>query len=87
MKKIVLLFMLCTCAGGAAWGDSTNVNNLNKVPNLVKVYDAAPLDRAAASLPSRLTLGGYGEAAYTRNFYSDQWQRYSDAANYKDAPS
>lgn len=36
---------------------------------------------------SRLTLGGYGEAVMTRNFYSDQWQRYSDAASYKNAKS
>jgi hypothetical protein len=36
---------------------------------------------------SRLSLGGYGEAVYTRNFYSDQWQRYSYAENYKNAKS
>ncbi len=36
---------------------------------------------------SRLTLGGYGEVAFTRNFYSDNVNRYSHAADYKDAPS
>jgi len=41
---------------------------------------------SADSIPA-LTLGGYGEAVYTRNFYSDQWQRYSDAAKYRDANS
>jgi len=35
----------------------------------------------------RLTIGGYGEAVYTRNFYSDNMFRYSHAASYKDAPS
>lgn len=39
------------------------------------------------SFVSRLTLGGYGEACYTRNFYSDNGNRYSHAADYKDAPS
>ena len=34
---------------------------------------------------TRLTLGGYGEAVMTRNFYSDKYMRYTDAANYKDA--
>lgn len=34
---------------------------------------------------SRLTLGGYGEAVMTRNFYSDNYLRYSDPAKYKDA--
>lgn len=36
---------------------------------------------------SRLQLGGYGEAVMTRNFYSDNWKRYTDASKYKDADS
>lgn len=32
---------------------------------------------------SRLTFGGYGEAVYSRNFYSDNYLRYTDAGNYK----
>ncbi len=36
---------------------------------------------------SRLSIGGYGEVAYTRNFYSDNVNRYSHAADYRDAPS
>ncbi|MDR0348096.1 MAG: hypothetical protein LBH90_01210 [Tannerella sp.] len=36
---------------------------------------------------SRLSLGGYGEVAYTRNFYSDEWQRFTNPAKYKDADS
>ena len=34
---------------------------------------------------SRLTVGGYGEAVFTRNFYSDNMFRYSHADRYKDA--
>lgn len=34
---------------------------------------------------SRLTVGGYGEAVYTRNFYSDNMFRYSHADRYRDA--
>jgi len=34
---------------------------------------------------SRLTVGGYGEAVYTRNFYSDNMFRYSHPERYKDA--
>ena len=34
---------------------------------------------------SRLTIGGYGEAVYTRNFYSDNMFRYSHPDRYKDA--
>ena len=34
---------------------------------------------------SRLTIGGYGEAVYTRNLYSDNIFRYSHPNRYKDA--
>lgn len=39
-----------------------------------------------AKLASRFHVGGYGEAVYSRNFYSDRYQRYTDpqsAANDK----
>lgn len=36
---------------------------------------------------SRLTIGGYGEVAYSRNFYSDNGYRYSRPATYKDDKS
>lgn len=36
---------------------------------------------------SRLTVGGYGEAVMTRNFYSDKYLRYTDAEAYKDDDS
>ena len=35
---------------------------------------------------ARLTVGGYGEAVYTRNFYSDNMFRYSHPDRYKDSP-
>lgn len=33
---------------------------------------------------SRFTIGGYGEATYSRNFYSDNYLRYSNPQDYKD---
>ena len=36
---------------------------------------------------NRLSMGGYGEAAYTRNFYSDNVYRYTDPKSYKNDPS
>jgi len=36
---------------------------------------------------SRLQLGGYGEIAMSRNFYSDNINRYSHASDYKNAKS
>ena len=36
---------------------------------------------------NRLSLGGYGEVAYSRNFYSDNVYRYTRASQYKNDPS
>jgi hypothetical protein len=35
----------------------------------------------------RLTLGGYGEVVYTRNFFSDNINRYTHASDYKNGKS
>ena len=36
---------------------------------------------------NRLSVGGYGEVGYTREFFSDHVNRYASPANYKDDPS
>ena len=36
---------------------------------------------------NRLSVGGYGEVAFSRNFYSDNQYRYRNPAKYKDDPS
>ena len=41
--------------------------------------EAEPEDLQTPKEKSRLTVGGYGEAVYTRNFYSDNMFRYSHA--------
>ena len=35
----------------------------------------------------KLSVGGYGEVAMSRNFYSDNVYRYSHPSEYKDDPS
>lgn len=40
-----------------------------------------------ANTISRLHIGGYGEAAFSRNFYSDHVSRYSQPGEHKDDPS
>ena len=42
---------------------------------------------STACATSRLTIGGYGEAVMTRNFYSDKYLRYTDAKTYKNDKS
>ena len=41
--------------------------------------------KTAKDSTSRLTIGGYGEAVFSRHFYSDNVFRYSHADRYKDA--
>ena len=50
---------------------------------------AEPADSVGKPAPGRLQVGGYGEAAFTRNFYSDNVYRYKGANNslYRNAPS
>ena len=40
--------------------------------------------QAQTEKTSRLSLGGYGEAMMTRNFYSDNIYRYTRASDHKD---
>ena len=46
--------------------------------------EAAAQTDTAAQHSRRLTVGGYGEAVYSRHFYSDNVFRYSFADKYKD---
>ncbi len=48
---------------------------------------AVAADTTAARRVSRLQVGGYGEVAMTRNFFSDSYLRYVSPERYKDAPS
>ena len=46
----------------------------------------ASLEAQCCKKPSRLTVGGYGEIAFTRNFYSDSPYIYAKPSNYADSP-
>jgi len=54
---------------------------LRKTLTCVALASAAALTASDADNASRLTIGGYGEAVYSYNFYSDAWNRYKTAAN------
>ncbi len=45
--------------------------------------ESLTLDNDSLKNDNRLQIGGYGEAVMTRNFYSDEWQRYTHASEYK----
>ena len=53
----------------------------------ILIFTSILICAAAQAQPSRLSIGGYGEVALTRNFYSDNVYRYSHPDKYKDDPS
>lgn len=52
-----------------------------------KVTSQDPEKRDSLAQTTRLQFGGYGEAVMIRNFYSDNYLRYSNSEKYKDAKS
>lgn len=54
---------------------------------LPTALNAQTQDEEVREKESRLQIGGYGEAVYTRNFYSDNIYRYQNPEKYKNDPS
>lgn len=82
---VTLGMMLCM---PAAWADNGEVENASgkeekKLASIEAVQEKKENDRQGDK-KGRLVVGGYGEAVYSRNFYSDNYQRYMGS---KDNPS
>lgn len=70
-EKVLMLILLITTAVGhvtAVEKDSESNKEPSKIENVM----------------SRLTIGGYGEAVYSYNMYSDKYMRYLSPERYKD---
>ena len=72
MRKFTSGIILATLLSSAAVAQA-QVNAADSVMNHAK--------------GNKLSLGGYGEAAYSRNFYSDNGNRYTTPGLYKKDPS
>ena len=81
MKRKALLFSLCLAACSANALADNVAGNDKETGNTERAEEKTPQTK------SRLTLGGYGEAVMTRNFFSDNYLRYTSAEKYKDASS
>lgn len=65
---------------------TTAFTNLHVDSCTVQPRQSAPKEeRPIEKIKKRLTIGGYGEAVMTRNFFSDSYLRYTDAASKKDS--
>ncbi len=59
----------------------------DRLAEIQQQLDSLKKEVNAVRKPSRLTIGGYGEAVYTRNFFSDKYLRYTDADTYRNDKS
>ncbi|MBQ9076595.1 MAG: hypothetical protein IJY31_01965 [Muribaculaceae bacterium] len=80
MKKFFLLLCLITICLGASAHQSEESKK-----ECCSAGEKCPEEKPEKK--SRLTLGGYGEAVFTRNFYSDNYMRYTDSETYKNDDS
>lgn len=84
-KKLIFSAMFASMAINMAQaGNNGIVGESNKSDNTINSSKLHGEDLDSKNKKtSRLTFGGYGEAVYSRNFYSDNYLRYTDAGNYK----
>lgn len=81
MKRKVFLFSLCLAACTAnAFAEGLNGDDTNDS----KEQNQKEQNENRFPQKSRLTLGGYGEAVMSRNFYSDDYLRYYNPSAHKD---
>lgn len=72
MKSNLRMLSLCLLLGaGPLWAQQQPGDEEGSLPASDGKEENLPQQKK-----SRLTLGGYGEAVYSRNFYSDSWKRY-----------
>lgn len=84
-RHYILIGLGVILSGGIALAEEQTTDS---IPSLEVLGERAPIVHIApatapAVSPSRLTLGGYGEAVASRMLYSKNFKRYSDATLYK----
>ncbi len=83
MKKLTLFIVFLLV--GSYFSSAQNVENQKDTSSLSAVQ--SPESKPVKKGNGRLTIGGYGEVALTRNFYSDNVYRYSQPLKYAQDPS
>ena len=83
MKTKKLLFSLCLAMlapHAFATGEAEQASKDKAGTSVMSASETPKKEKKK----SRFTIGGYGEAVYSRNFYSDNYLRYSNPQDYKD---
>lgn len=83
MKTTKLLFSLCLAMlapHAFATGEAEQTSKDKAGTSVMSASETPKKEKKK----SRFTIGGYGEAVYSRNFYSDNYLRYDSPEDYKD---
>lgn len=80
-SKAIMLFLGLALTAMPA--DAQENGTINAYCGDDGIYERPINARENGEKKSRLTIGGYGEAVMTRNFYSDKYLRYSKPEDYK----
>ena len=83
MKTKKLLFSLCLAMLAPHAFATGEAEQASKDKAESTVMSASETPKKEKKKP-RFTIGGYGEAVYSRNFYSDNYLRYDSPQDYKD---
>lgn len=86
LSILFIIFSFTTVQLSAQNLETKDSLNYNQQEKALSTSDFNKIIKLTNAL-SRLELGGYGEVAMTRNFFSDNINRYSHADKYKDAKS
>lgn len=78
----IAIIALTWCPALSVYSQNSNVTDR---PAVFTKADSLDLAKAKARLSARnrLHVGGYGEVTFSRNFYSDNYLRYSEPGKYK----
>lgn len=84
MKTKNSITIIAMCLGCMTPVYSQANNELSRAAVFTKA-DSLALSKSQARISAwdRLHVGGYGEVAFSRNFYSDNYLRYSEPGKYK----
>lgn len=78
----IAIIALTWCPALSVYSQNSNVTDRPAVFTKADSMDLAKA-KARVSARNRLHVGGYGEVTFSRNFYSDNYLRYSEPGKYK----
>lgn len=78
----IAIIALTWCPALSVYSQNSNVTDRPAVFTKADSLDLAKA-KARVSARNRLHVGGYGEVTFSRNFYSDNYLRYSEPGKYK----